>query len=216
MDIKINKKNYFVFDLDDTLYHELDYLKSGYHKIAEYLHPKIHDDIYDKMIEKFNHKENVFKWILETFPKITTLDVLLGIYREHKPSINMRIDADNFLNRANTLNIPLGIITDGRSITQRNKMTALGIFNLFTDIIISEEFGTEKPNINNFKYFTNKYQEYNFCFWGDNTNKDFQSPLSLGWRCFCIKDKGENIHEQIPNIEGIIYLNSFDEINLVK
>ena len=53
-------------------------------------------------------------------------------------------------------NIRLGIISDGRSRTQRNKLRALGL-DWIEDVVISEEFGSEKPCEANYLYFEKKY-----------------------------------------------------------
>lgn len=47
----------------------------------------------------------------------------------------------------------LGLITDGFSITQGNKLKALDIENLFDIIVISEEFGSKKPDLRNYELF---------------------------------------------------------------
>jgi putative hydrolase of the HAD superfamily len=43
----------------------------------------------------------------------------------------------------------LGLLTDGRSRTQRNKIRALGVEKWIDEIVISEEFGSAKPNERN-------------------------------------------------------------------
>jgi putative hydrolase of the HAD superfamily len=121
---------------------------------------------------------------------------LLKLYREHRPDISLYPDAQRFLSELAKKNIPAGLITDGRSITQRNKLASLGIKNYFRDIIISEEFGSEKPDSRNYEYFVKKYPNSSFCFIGDNTTKDFIIPKKLGWTTVCIADKGNNIHSQ--------------------
>ena len=90
----------------------------------------------------------------------------------------------------------MGIITDGRSVTQRNKIEALGLEDTFDDIIISEEFGSSKPSEENYLYFEKKYGNSNFTYIGDNTVKDFVTPNSLGWNTLCLLDDGNNIHKQ--------------------
>ena len=50
-------------------------------------------------------------------------------------------------------NIPAGLITDGRSVTQRNKLKSLGLLNYFKEVIISEEFGSEKPGLKELSFF---------------------------------------------------------------
>ncbi|RYG28810.1 MAG: hypothetical protein EOO01_39190, partial [Chitinophagaceae bacterium] len=67
MDIRINSNSFFVFDLDDTLYQEIDFLNSAYKHIADTLAPDLKKNIYDEMIERYHRKENVFGWIMEQY-----------------------------------------------------------------------------------------------------------------------------------------------------
>lgn len=217
MDIKLNNKKFFIFDLDDTLYAEIDYLKSAYKEIANYLKPLIGIDVYDEMLDSYIAGENVFLCLINRYKNVNiSLEILLSIYRNHMPAIKLRDDALSFLKGIEE-NIPIGLITDGRSVTQRNKLKALGIENLFCEIIISEEFGSEKPNPRNYCFYVDKYPGYEFVFFGDNLNKDFIIPKSLGWRSFCLLDRGVNIHKQenVSEYEWICFIDSFDEINLI-
>ena len=93
----------------------------------------------------------------------------------------------------------LGIITDGRTVTQLNKIEALGLHSLIADedIVISERFGSEKPSPRNYLYFMNKYgADARYYYIADNTAKDFIAPNRLGWTTVCLKDNGQNIHKQ--------------------
>ncbi|MGM9786689.1 MAG: HAD family hydrolase, partial [Candidatus Cryptobacteroides sp.] len=86
-----------------------------------------------------------------------------------------------------------------RSIQQRNKIEALGLNRWIEndDIIISEEFGSEKPALANYEYYMKRYPECcDFTYIGDNPNKDFVVPNILGWETICLIDDGRNIHKQ--------------------
>jgi putative hydrolase of the HAD superfamily len=75
-------------------------------------------------------------------------------------------------------------------------LKALGIEQSFSDIIISEEFGSEKPDERNYLYYHQKYPSSHLYYIGDNTGKDFIVPAKLGWTTICIQDRGMNIHPQ--------------------
>ena len=45
--------------------------------------------------------------------------------------------------------------------------------------------------------------ELSFFYVGDNTEKDFVAPNELGWTSVCLLDDGQNIHEQVFNVENI-------------
>lgn len=220
MTIKLNHRTFFVFDLDDTLFQEVDFLRSAYRAIARNIYEHSGEDIFEEMFARYKNKENVFAWIVSRYgsevPDLT-LDRLLKAYREHMPEINLSRETRDFLDKLHSNETRMGLITDGRSITQRNKLKALGISHYFSDIIISEEFGSEKPDPRNFLYFQEKYPGSEFYMVADNTKKDFIIPGSLGWTSICIKDAGQNIHVQnyelLPNPDYLV--NSFKDIVLI-
>jgi putative hydrolase of the HAD superfamily len=220
MEIKLTPDLFFVFDLDDTLFPEIEFLQSGYRHISKQLLKITQKDIYEEMLKRYSEKENVFQWIASTFgnEEEITKDYLLKEYREHYPDIKLDRGAAAFLEAVNEAGIPCGLITDGRSITQRNKLKALNLLGVFDEIIISEEFGSEKPSPKNYKVFEDKYPGRDFYFFGDNTSKDFVVPLQLGWVTVCLKNRGTNIHPQDfvnhPAPDHII--DSFGEIRLVN
>lgn len=218
MALIIKDNSVFVFDLDDTLYQEEDFLKSGYKSIAEEILPITNDNIYDEMMSLHRKGEKVFEWIASAYSNSSNKlseSYLLSVYRNHLPKIKMTEGARRFLKNLSKRNIPLGLITDGRRISQRNKLKVLEIENYFEHIIISEEFGSEKSNEKNFLFFEKKYPGKNFIYIGDNTNKDFIVPSKLGWGTICLKDSGKNIHTQIFDrmMDIDLIVNSFEELN---
>ncbi len=182
-----------VFDLDDTLIFEIDYLKSAYNEIAQRIDEN-HPTLNLELIKLYNNNINVFDWIQSKYPKFTK-EALLEIYRNHFPKIKLNNGGIEVLQFLKTNNVKVGLITDGRSITQRNKIKAIGLEQYFDKVIISEEFGSEKPNIKNFQVFEEFHAEKYF-YIADNPKKDFISPNQLKWCTVCILDSGNNIHQQ--------------------
>lgn len=197
----MKSKVVLVFDLDDTLYKEIDFLKSAFKDIASYLssiNKKPSRIILSEMNQYHERGLNVFDSILEKY-KISHVSKndLIHMYRTHKPQICFSQDLMELLAKLKKNVFKVGLITDGRSVQQRNKIDALGLSSYFDDIIISEEFGSEKPNINNFKFFVDKYgATMNYIYVGDNTKKDFIAPNYLKWCSICLVDDGKNIHKQ--------------------
>ncbi len=197
----------FVCDLDDTLYKEIDFLKSAYKEIAHYIANKTEcnlnvNSLYDVLIKAYNNGENAFAKVISTYnlSQITTVD-LLNVYRNHKPNIELPNSSHTLLTYLKRTVFKIGLITDGRSRQQRSKIEALGLENFLDDILISEEFGTEKPNLNNFKFYEDKYgKSAHYVYIGDNTKKDFVTPNSLGWTSICLLDDSRNIHKQDFNL----------------
>ncbi len=203
------------FDLDDTLYKEIDYLKSAFIEIAEYaavqctgcsdsvtvLAIKAYNRMFDAYREGLNAFEELNKFLGLSLP----ISDYLYIYRNHKPKIALSEDVVRTLDELQAWGIRIGLITDGREIQQRNKIEALGLCKWIDEkgMVISEEFGSEKPAMANYAYFMKRYPEcHDFTYVGDNLKKDFIAPNALGWLTVCLKDDGRNIHRQeIDDIE---------------
>ena len=209
-----------VFDLDDTLYKEIDFLKSAFSSIAHSISLEVPEDkntIFEKMVELYNLKQNVFEGILSIYKTSLTTDNLLVVYRNH---IKLSPDVVEVLEILKKKKIPLGLLTDGRSVQQRNKIEALNLEKYFSKIIVSEEFGSKKPCVDNYKYFEDVFGSSQYYYIGDNLKKDFISPNKLGWITICLKDNGLNIHNQNIDLENKYYyakytVSNFYEIKVI-
>ena len=197
------------FDLDDTLYKEIDYLKSAYREIAEYAAGHCHgcsDPVlvvahkaYEAMLAAYHDGLNAFEELNKFLGLNLPVSDYLYIYRNHKPKIALMEDVVRTLDALKADGTLIGLITDGRIVQQRNKIEALGLSRWIDeeDIVISEEFGSEKPAFANYDYFMKRYPEcQDFTYVGDNLEKDFIAPNALGWMTICLKDDGRNIHRQ--------------------
>lgn len=196
MELQIDRNSVFVFDLDDTLYQEYSFLESSFRSISSY-YVNFDSCIFEKMIDQYAHQKDVFSFLLDSWPEvISSKQDLIQLYRNHVPKIELFPGVWDFLSKIKTINSKIGLLTDGRSITQRNKIDALGLNGFFDKVIISEEFGTAKPDMSNYIAFSELNPEGNFFYFGDNLSKDFVTPNSLGWETICILDNGKNIHKQ--------------------
>ena len=190
--------NVVCFDLDDTLYKEINYLKAAYKIIAKEAFGEQMEIYYNQMLSWYYSKEDVFQRVVEISPQNINKDDLLDIYRYGVHDLSLPIEVHNTLDKLKGMKCNLGLITDGRSLTQRNKISALGLFDYFNecDIVISEKFGSEKPSLLNYQYFMNRYPNSRYFYVGDNPKKDFVGANQLGWETVCILDDGSNIHKQ--------------------
>ncbi len=188
-------KKVVCFDLDDTLYKEIDYLVSAYGEIAVSVR---HPGLVPQMVQWYRAGENVFQKLNQLLCIDTPIADYLKIYRNHYPAISLSDGVEDTLYELKHRGVTLGLITDGRSVGQRNKIKALGLERWFDEknIIISEEFGSEKTDERNFRYFMESYPYCSYCYVGDNPKKDFVVPNRLGWQTVMLKDDGQNIHKQ--------------------
>lgn len=203
LSLMINNNTHIVFDLDDTLYKEINFVKSAYFFINQYIKSKFNIDLSKKIKKCLNDDINFYEYINENLNKnqIFSIEKYLELYRYHFPEIKLSKDSIIFLDKLSANNLDFSILTDGRSISQRNKIKALGLDNLAKNIIISEETGFEKPHLNNFKILERIYPRKKLIYIADNTSKDFLAPNSLNWETICLLDNGQNIHPQNFNLD---------------
>jgi len=196
----MNNKKIIVFDLDDTLYYEIDYLISAYKEIATGIETKYSvTNVFPFMIKTFYDKKNVFEEVNKMYSLDIPIASYLHQYRNHIPEISLSSETKEVLSElVYNENIILGLLTDGREITQKNKIKALGLEKCIKEenIVISETFGSIKPSLNNYLYFNQKYDNAKYIYVGDNVEKDFIAPNQLNWTTICLLGTGKNIHKQ--------------------
>ena len=177
-----------LFDLDDTLYLERDYVRSGYKKIAEYLNmPHIEKEMWDVFLSGGKAIDEV----LEKYNLLNRKEESLNVYRFQEPDIILSKEVKEMLYRIKQ-HKKVGIITDGRPEGQRAKIKALDL--KVDKIIITDELGGiefRKPCPKAFQlmkeYFDIGYQHMMYI--GDNINKDFIAPEKLGMRYIWFRNK---------------------------
>ena len=196
-----------VFDLDDTLISEKEYVRSGFRQVACKIATEnnLNEDIvYELMLDTFNEdSKNVFNTVLDKLDieyKIEDIKELINYYRGHMPNIKLYDDAKHILDVLKNKGIKLGMITDGYKITQRNKLEVLGIGEYFEHIVVTDELGREfwKPHKKPYEIIKDKLGlEYeNMVYVGDNILKDFITANKLGMNTICI-NRGEGIYSGI-------------------
>lgn len=203
----------FIFDMDDTLYSEVEYVKSGFKHIAKQIFNQFNTaeiEIYNSLFElyKFN-SSNVFNRLYEKYDIAYTkddIDVLINEYRNHKPNIKLAGDALPFIKMLKAQGVKLGLITDGYKEAQRNKIKALNLEEYMDYIIVTDELGREfwKPHQKSFimmkEYFNVEYNEMTYL--GDNIKKDFKAGNELGMHTIMISRKNK-IHNSAKKLDEI-------------
>lgn len=190
------------FDLDDTLYHESDYVDSCLRHVAS-----VSPDP-ERAISAMLGQKDPYAALRAAWPEWPlALDEFLSIYRSTAPaSLPMRSDATVLLEylAGSHPDIPLYLITDGRREGQRNKIEALSLNRFFpeTHIIISAETGYDKTTP--FPFATAMMRDGSPRQWtyvGDNPAKDFRWPNLMGWHTVMLQSTpGTTVHPQtIPD-----------------
>ncbi|MFI4913273.1 MAG: HAD family hydrolase [Sedimentisphaeraceae bacterium JB056] len=205
----IDDVKYIVFDLDDTLYPELDYCKSGFMAISEkvsYLHGLKKELVFGCLWNLFSNgdKRKVFNGMFEEFNiKYNQDDIvsLVKIYRNHFPDINLPEESLFVLNKLKGA-CKLGLLTDGYMPAQELKVKSLGIENYFDRIVYTELLGREnwKPSSAGFEIIMEEddFLPSEYIYIADNPLKDFSGPSKLGWRSVWLKRQAGIYHNEIP------------------
>ena len=178
-----------VFDLDDTLYGEKEYVRSGFDAVAE-KHPEI-EKLDEKLWCAFENSKPAFDEVLGNNESVKK--DCLAIYRNHAPNIHFYDGAELLIKRLREKNIKIGLITDGRPEGQRAKIAALGLEKLVNEILITDELGGtqfRKPCDIAFRIMQKKLNVpfEQMAYVGDNPKKDFVAPLALGMKSIWFKN----------------------------
>lgn len=189
----------WVFDLDDTLYAERDYVHSAFHfiasKVAQFYADTAFGDVLFALFEQKHAAPIDAAWAACNLPDMD-LPAMISAMRAHQPLISLSDGAATVLERLRKQSQPFAIVTDGRAITQRAKITALGCDDA-AFISISEEVGLAKLSEQRFLAVAGAFSSGPFGYVGDNPAKDFFAPKSLGWKTYMIDHRGSGVHPQV-------------------
>lgn len=192
-----------VFDLDDTLYLERDYVRSGFAAAGRWL-AKHHgiaglaDAAWAAFVE--GHRGHIFDIALTALgpgPRADLVPELVEAYRRHWPSIALAPDAAAWLSRT-AGRTALALVTDGPATSQSNKVAALGLAARgFAPIILTARIGHNcgKPHPRGFQLVSRAFglPPGRFTYVADNPAKDFLAPRRMGWKTVQIA-RNERLH----------------------
>lgn len=187
-----------VFDLDDTLYREADYVESGVRHVCSRLREIFGKDVYSE-VELKRRRNPRSDWLAVACEAcgipVSAKESLLWMYRLHAPSISLGESCTIALDRIRAAAKFTAVLTDGRSITQRLKLSALGLSDLA--VYVSEDYGEEKPSSTRFLLIQEAWPAEHYIYIADNVEKDFLGCRPLGWIGIGIKGDERSVHSQI-------------------
>ena len=176
-----------IFDLDDTLYSEKEYVRSGYKAVSDHLGGGYEE----KLRSYFEAGKPAIDVLLNELGRKDEKTEVLEVYRSHKPDIHPYPGVAEMIKELKAKGIKLGIITDGRPEGQRNKLEELGLD--VDDVIITDELGGvqfRKPCDIAFRIMMTRWRlnPADIVYVGDNPAKDFQAPQQLGMKSLWFKN----------------------------
>jgi len=181
-----------LFDLDDTLYPEREYVISGIAAVTDFMSSHIfgtvgRDEIHRQLIALLDEsRENLFDRLLNKFQihSHSLLATLVHVYRTHSPTLSLCSDVLPAFRCLRDAGIRLGIVTDGKATMQWNKLEALGLMNLVDTVVCTDDLfsGCGKPSPLPFEVAL-----HHLCvpaetaiYIADDLSKDFIGPRQLG------------------------------------
>lgn len=186
-----------VFDMDDTLYLERDYVRSGFQAVAAALgNAQAFDFLWGHFLQ--GTRRNTFDLLAKEFDRAIHVPDLVEIYRSHQPSIDLIETYRPLIAELREAGIPVGLISDGPAISQRRKAEALGLPDLIDHLVLTGEWGVDfyKPHRRAFHFFSDRWSlpPESLVYIGDNPEKDFIAPNALGWGSVRLRMPG-GLHE---------------------
>jgi len=189
-----------IFDLDDTLYLERDFARSGFESVAAAFADRLGPPgrAVDAMLRRLDSpdRRRVFNAALADLAvpdDPALIHAMINHYRNHTPRIRLCDDAERVLQRLQKA-ARLGLITDGPRVTQSNKISALGLHDRFASIVLTDDLGPglAKPHPRAFEVIAASLgvATEQCTYIADNPAKDFIAPNALGWTTIQIRRAG--------------------------
>ena len=182
-----------IFDLDDTLYSQKEYMRSGLRAVADHL-PKVRN-CYNRMcaaLEKgLMPVETIF-----TEEKIDNQELLrecLDIFIKHDPDISLYPGVAELFYELRKKKKYLAIVTDGKPLMQNKKIQALNLRKMVDEVLITDELAGNgnvhefrKPNDLAYLIMRKRLGVAlrNMAYVGEDPDLDFTAPQKLGMKCY--------------------------------
>jgi putative hydrolase of the HAD superfamily len=213
-----------VFDLDDTLYREHDYVRSGFRAVARRMHAEApehtEEDVYRALVDEWraHGRGRVFDAVAERLGIDVSVGALVAAYREHEPRLELYPDAERALVRLEADGVPIGVLTDGMASVQRRKLHALGLQERIACIVVSDEYGSDswKPSPVPFRAALERLgvPAGECVYVGDNPHKDFVGARAVGLRTIRVRrEVGDHAATTLgADLEADLTVSSLDDL----
>lgn len=212
-----------IFDLDDTLYDESEYVNQAFENTAAYLAektgmPERKETFHRRMLELTEEygRGRVFDRLCEEEDVNFPVRQLVEVYRGTRPVLKLYPDAERLLQKLEERGMKTGLITDGCGKVQHEKIAALGLEERMDGVIVTDDFGICKPQTAVYE----KCLEILDCapqeaaYIGDNPRKDFYGARQLGMKTLrIVREKGMCVRTSAePEWEADHCIRSLDEL----
>lgn len=177
------------FDLDDTLYPEETFVRSGFRAVARLLEERwgvSADEAFAVMCDSLQRRgrgtqfdDAVAHFGLDGRQSVREL---VKAYRHHRPSIELPAESREALEALRPR--PLYVVTDGHQVVQQSKIDALGIAPYLEHAYLTHRYGVgnRKPSTRVFELMMRRERcrAEDIVYVGDDPSKDFRGIRPLG------------------------------------
>ncbi len=215
-----------IFDLDDTLYREYDYVLSGFRAVAKFVTKECGLDdkrIFDQLVSivEQNGRGKVFNVLCaqHDLDQERFVKKMVTAYRTHLPNINLFDGVEEILSELHNKSCMIGLITDGMASVQRNKVKVLGLEDHMQSIVYTDELEGEnaKPSQVPYEQILNEFDidAEVAAYVGDNPYKDFHAPKVMGMMSIQLEQNGQRMfypESQANPVPADYVVNALDKI----
>jgi putative hydrolase of the HAD superfamily len=150
---KIDMLQAIIFDLDDTLFEEGDFVISGFRAVAKKIAESAGaatEDVFQFLLKEYreNGRGKIFNVAFRQYGISDSQDQVesfVQLYRRHLADISLYPGVESLLMRLKN-NYRLAIVTDGAVEMQSNKIRALGLHQLVDHVVYCWNIGYPKPD----------------------------------------------------------------------
>ncbi len=196
-----------VFDLDDTLYPQIEYKRDGMHSVDNWLAQKgilKKNEGFSELDLLLKEKGASHPFIFDDFVARKKLPVklagkLVSVFIDNTPKINCFPGVISLLRQLRE-SFTLGILTDGRTSSQEKKVIALNLRDEVDLILYSDSMNLEKPSTKLYRWVEERLDLPGeaLAYIGDNPTKDFYGANKLNWLTIQVMT-GEHTFKKVPS-----------------
>lgn len=215
-----------VLDLDDTLYLERDYVRSGFRAVASLAGStdggptpaEVEDFLWSGFVD--GSRGSAFDDLFARYPNLTgaySIGDLVTAYREHAPTIEMLPGMADLVEDLAARGVALAVISDGAEASQGAKARALQVARFADPVVLTDSWGREwwKPHPRAYEFVAERLglPPERLVYVGDNPTKDFVSPARLGWSAIRLR-LPDQLHTALDVSEpGVLEARSVEELH---
>lgn len=194
-----------VFDLDDTLYPEVEFVRGGLAAAARALGVPEAGEVFLQIL-RAEGPFHLFDRGLERLGIPRTpgrIEILVRAFRAHEAPLRPFPGVRPMLARLRASGVRLAIVTDGYLDVQRHKVDGLGLAAAMDEVVFTADVGGRpmpKPDPGPFRLVEERLgvRGEAVAMVGDRPDRDFPAPDAMGWRTLRVRHPG-SYHRDDPD-----------------